>query len=303
MRRSVSFGTAIALTTLVAPAADAQTAFKAQMEEAYHVTGARGPLRPVDLSPFNGPQSSEILAGPDAGGIESAFLIYTRLAANAKPTGLYTLPGDHTYLVLSGRLNVQLGIDRFVAEPETLIFVPAGVPHQIWNDGGSPVSEFEVVTPASGRNLVAMMTPAAPRKIENAAQYIHVAPKLGPLAGGQGHESLNERILVSRANGSTHVLERLNDVLPNGGRTVTHMHPFDQAYFVRAGTMTVQYGMANYEAHANTLVVLPAGVAHNNLNTGTEPQSDITLLLPEPEKGQPLGTNVVIQGRGAGGGQ
>jgi mannose-6-phosphate isomerase-like protein (cupin superfamily) len=301
MRAALCLTLASATLALAPTRAVSQTSAKARMTAALHTTSARGPLRTVDRSPFKGPQSSEILAGPDAGGIESAFLIYTRLAAGAGPSGLYTLPADHTYLVLSGKMTVQLGTDTFVVEPESLVFVPAGVPHQIWNASGAPVAEFEVVTPAPSRDLVSLMTPVASRKIDNAAQYIHVPPKLGVLAGGQGHESLNERVLVSRANGSLNVLERLNDVLPNGGRTVTHMHPFDQAYFVRSGTMTVQYGMANYEAKANTLVVLPAGVAHNNLNTGTAPQSDITLLLPEPEKGNPLGANVTIEARAAGG--
>jgi len=139
-----------------------------------------------------------------------------------------------------------------------------------------------------------MMQRAQAKKIDNAAQYVRVAPTLDILAGGTGHESLNERVLASRETGSEHVLERLNDVLPGGGRTELHIHPFDQVYFITKGRMTVQYGMSTFEAGENTLVLLPAGIVHSNQNKGASLQSAITLLLPEPEKGTPFGTNVEL---------
>jgi len=200
-------------------------------------------------------------------------------------------------LVFSGKLNVQLGTDLFVAGPETLVLVPAGVPHQAWNAGSEPVAGLEVITPAPSRDLASLMKPAAASKIDNAAQYIRVAPPLEKLAGGVGHESLNERILADRTNGSAPVLERLNDVLPGGGRTEAHIHPFDQAYFIRKGTMTVDYGLEKYEAPANSLVLLPAGVVHNNSNTGTGVQSIVTLLIPDRV---PRGAGITIQRNGRG---
>jgi mannose-6-phosphate isomerase-like protein (cupin superfamily) len=274
---------------------DLSRSWHKSMDAIFHLSPARGPVRPVDLSPFQGDVSSEILAGP-TNGLESSYLLYTRMAPKARAKGLYTLPVDHTYLVISGKLNVQLGTDQFVVEPDTLVFVPAGVPHQAWNANAEPEADFQAVTPAPSRDLVALMKPATARKIENAAQYIHVAPPLGTLAGGTGHESLNERILISReTTGSEHVLERLNDMLPGGGRTELHLHPFDQAYFIKHGTMTINYGAASYQAPANSLVVLPVGVVHSNENTGSTVQSVITLLLPEPPKGVSMGGGIEVK--------
>ena len=293
MNRATSGSLTLALIALAigATGAPAQTNKAAALAGPFHATRDRGPLRKADLSPFAGPVSSEILAGPQSG-LDSAFVIYTRMAAGGTPKGLYTLPVDHTYLVLAGKLDVQLGTDTFVAAPETLVLVPAGTPHRAWNAGSAADAVLEVVTPAPSIDLAAMMKPAAARRIENAAQYIRVAPPLRELVGGTGHESLNERILASLATGSENVLERLNDMLPGGGRTERHMHPFDQVYFVRHGSMKVDYGMSTYTAGADTLVVLPVGVAHNNANSGTEPQSIVTLLLPEPKKGSPMGQSV-----------
>src|ERR1700677_1569522 len=148
------------------PAALAQTPagqFHESTAAAFHLNDDRGPLRHVDLSPLKGPVSGEILAGP-ANGLDSAFIVYTRMEAGTRPSGLYTLPVEHTYLVLHGRLNVQIGTDRFVAAPDTLVLVPAGVPHQAWNAGAVPEADFEVVTPAPSRSLTSMMQPAAARK-------------------------------------------------------------------------------------------------------------------------------------------
>ena len=49
----------------------------------YRVNDTRGPIRSVDLSPFKGEVSSEILAGP-TNGLGVAYLIYTRMAPGAR---------------------------------------------------------------------------------------------------------------------------------------------------------------------------------------------------------------------------
>ena len=273
---SASLAASIALA---ASAADAPS---------FRINETRGPVRPADMTPLKGDSSVEILAGP-TNGLDSAFMVHQRLAPGAHNTGLYTLPVEHTYLVLEGRLTVQIGSDEFVAEPDTLVLVPAGVPHRAWNAGSVPERDLQAIAPAPSRDLASMMKPAQPRKIENAAQYVRVPPALGQLAGGQGHESLNERILAERSNGTKFLLERLNDVLPGGGRTEPHAHPFDQIYFVKKGTMTIEYGAFKYTAAANSLVVLPNGTVHSNQNLGTEPQSIITLMLPQPAEGQGAG--------------
>jgi mannose-6-phosphate isomerase-like protein (cupin superfamily) len=280
------------------PYAAAQRDANKEADGIFHLSMDRGPIRNVDLSPFKGPVSSEILAGP-ANGLDSAFIVYTRMAPGAHKRGLYTLPVDHTYLVLSGKLNVQLGTDEFVAGPDTLVLVPGGVPHQAWNAGSEPVAEFEVVTPAPARDLASMMTPAQPRKIENAAQYVRVAPPVELTHSGVGAGALNERVLADRDTGSDHMLERLDDVLPGSGRGELHMHPFDQIYFIRKGSMSIQYGLAKYEAPENSLVILHAGTAHSNMNNTSSLVNHITLMLPQTPKGEAAGVDLDIVKGGA----
>src|SRR5580700_8880070 len=132
MKRSKTGYAAIALAGMLfaGSAAHAQDSLAGN----FHLTNTKGPLHQADISPFKGEVSSEILAGP-TNGLDVADIVYTRLAPGAKKKGLYTLPVDHTLLVLSGKMNVQLGTDEFVAAPETLVLVPAGMPFQIWNAG------------------------------------------------------------------------------------------------------------------------------------------------------------------------
>ncbi len=46
---------------------------------------------------------------------------------------------------------------------------------------------------------------------------------------------------------------------------------------------------------ANTFVVLPAGIVHRNWNEGPGVEKHVTLLVPEPAKGEPLDYPVDIR--------
>jgi len=151
------------------------------------------------------------------------------------------------------------------------------------------VQVLEVVAPIATSDLVYLMQPAKPVKVENAAQYVFLAPQLGEMKGGVGHEGLNERVMASTDNGSQHILERLDDVLPGGGGPPTHQHEEDQLYLVTAGTMTVEYKGQKMPASPNTLVVLPRGVKHANTNQGDTVESHVTLLMPAQPGGGPRG--------------
>jgi mannose-6-phosphate isomerase-like protein (cupin superfamily) len=259
----------------------------------YHFTKSTDlPLRPIDLSPFQGKYSTEILASPSTG-LQAEIVMYTRLAPGAGKRGLYTLPADHTYLVMKGSLNVQLGTDEFVLEPNSLALVHPGVPVQIWNSGLEQVEVLEVVAPIASSDLAFLMQPAKASKVKNAAQYIFLGPELGEMKGGVGHEGLNERVMASTDSGSMHILERLDDVLSGSGGPPTHRHEEDQLYLVTAGTMTVEYKGQKMPAGPHTLVVLPRGVLHANTNQGGVTESHITLLMPAQPGGGPRGLAAV----------
>jgi mannose-6-phosphate isomerase-like protein (cupin superfamily) len=169
-----------------------------------HLNETRGPIRTADASAPKGKDAvSEILGGPTSGS-DNAYLIYTRMPSGSHGPALFTLPVDDYYVVLSGKMNVQIGTDKFVAGPLTGVVIPAHTPHEVWNAGAEPEAHLEVISSAYpdkdlSRNLMSMLKPAKPEKVANAAQYIREiqVPAAADLKPG-----LNRQTYTNRAKGS-----------------------------------------------------------------------------------------------------
>jgi|GEM_PF-1670390 len=263
---------------------------------ATRLSDARGPFRTADTTtPLGKTVSSEILGGP-ANGLEAAYLIYTRMPAGAHGPALFTLPVDHLYLVLSGKMTIQIGTEKFVAGPDTGVMVPAGVPHEAWNAEAEPEAHVEVITPAPSRDLMSMLTPAQPRAIENASQYVRPAPPL-PATLRPG---LNQQPLFARNTGSMNQM-RIDSSPPGSGMGNPHIHNFTQVYFIKEGTMTLLYGVtpqgqiARHQVPANSFVLIPPGAVHGNFNDGATVERHVVWLLPQPEAGLPLDIGVELR--------
>jgi mannose-6-phosphate isomerase-like protein (cupin superfamily) len=237
----------------------------------------RGPIRTADTSQLPGKDaSSEILGGP-ANGSDNAYLIYTRMPAGARGPALFTLPVEHYYVVLSGRMTVQIGTDTFVAGPMTGVVIPMDTPHAVWNAGAEPEAHLEVIAPAPSRELMSMLKPAQPRKIENAAAYIRpiAVPAAKDLKPG-----LNGAVVTNRDRGSPNTV-RLDSTLAGSGGPATHVHRFEQVYFMVEGATTILYGADRFKASKNDIVILAPGVVHTNVNESGMPERHLTLLLPQ----------------------
>jgi mannose-6-phosphate isomerase-like protein (cupin superfamily) len=208
-----------------------------------HLNDTRGPIRTADVSPLAQGASSEILGGP-TNGSENAYLLYTRMAPGARGPALFTLPAEHYYVVLSGRMTVQIGTDTFTAEPMTGVVIPANVPHAVWNADAQPEAHLEAIAPAPSRDLLAMVKAVQPRKIENAAQYIR---RIAVPAAKDLKPGLNGQVFTNRAMGSANTV-RLDSTMTGSGGPATHVHRFEQVYFFVEGSTTIVYG-AGCRAH------------------------------------------------------
>jgi mannose-6-phosphate isomerase-like protein (cupin superfamily) len=242
----------------------------------------RGPIRTPDVSPLSQGVASEVLGGP-ANGSDNAFLLYTRMAPGARGPALFTLPVEHYYVVLSGRMTVQIGADTFMAEPMTGVIVPADVPHAVWNADAQPEAHLEVIAPAPSRDLLTMVKPAQPRKIENAARYIR---RISVPAAKDLKPGLNGQVFTNRAMGSPNTA-RLDSTMPGSGGPATHVHRFEQVYFFVEGSTTIIYGADKRKASKNDVVILAPAVVHTNVNESGAPERHLTFLLPQVEDGAP----------------
>ena len=80
----------------------------------------------------------------------------------------------------------------------------------------------------------------------------------------------------------------VGEVAPGAGGPGTHIHAFDQFYFVLSGELSVEVGLERYTAAPGSLVCMPAGVPHRQWNEASETERHVALLVPTPKPGKPL---------------
>jgi mannose-6-phosphate isomerase-like protein (cupin superfamily) len=245
----------------------------------------RGPIRTADMSaPSGNAALSEILGGP-TNGSDNAYLIYTRMAAGAHGPALFTLPVEDDYVVLSGKMTIQIGTDKFVAGPYTAVVVPPNTPHEVWNAEADPEGNFEVISSADphkdlSRDLMSMLKPAQATKVENAAKCIR---EIKFIAASDLKPGLNGQAWTGVTQGSGFQV-RLDSALKGNGNTTTHIHPFEQVYFGTEGDMSLTYGLESLTVRKGDIAIIPPGLVHANAST-TAVERHITLLLPQPPPG------------------
>lgn len=69
-------------------------------------------------------------------------------AGEGSPMGLHTHPVDQFFYVLSGVMSIEIEGKQLEAEPGSLVFFPAGVPHRNWNAGSEPTVHLAIQVPA-----------------------------------------------------------------------------------------------------------------------------------------------------------
>jgi mannose-6-phosphate isomerase-like protein (cupin superfamily) len=244
-----------------------------------HLNETRGPIRAADTkTPLGNESISEILAGPTSGS-DAGYLIFTRIPNGAHGPALFTLPDEHLYLVLEGKMNIQIGTDTFVVDRNGGVMIPPNTPHEVWNAGPQAEAHLEVIAPGSSRDLTSMLKPAQPRKVENAAQYVRT-PKIPTAA--ELKAGLNGVTFAERATGGT-IQMRIDSTRPGQGGPKPHVHRFQQVYFSVEGQTTVEYGLDTYPLPKYSMAVIAPGVVHTNFNKTSAPERHVTLLMTEPE--------------------
>lgn len=302
--KSISATLAIALIVLMAlPTTVVAQTGEGKLHWKLRVSETRGPIRTADMSAPSGKGAlSEILSGP-TNGSENAYLIYTRMAAGAHGPALFTLPVEDDYVVLSGKMSVQIGTDKFVAGPYTAVIIPANTPHAVWNAEADPEAHFEVISSANphkdlSRDLMSMLRPAHATKVENAARCIR---EIKIVAASDLKPGLNAQTWTDLARGSP-IQIRLDSALQGNGNTKTHVHLFEQVYFGTEGDMGLTYGLEGLTVKRGDIAIIPPGVVHANAVT-TAVERHITLLLPQPPAGSgPLDIEFERKSPDAGGG-
>jgi mannose-6-phosphate isomerase-like protein (cupin superfamily) len=235
-------------------------------------------VRAVDFAAFPvGAFHSQRLADASTG-LDSCICLCTRVPPGTGTTsGLHTHPSDQLYYVLTGRMHARVGDETHVVEPDSLVIIPAGVPHWNWNEGAEDELHFELIVPppAAGQPLVTRADGAG-----SVSPGLDVVRKLEHARFDT--EQFSQVILADRASGLNTLSLGVFRVPPGSKGTALHMHRFDQIYYVIRGTMELELGFEHYSVGPNMLVTIPAGMPHRNWNASAEPEYHLNLRVPEP---------------------
>lgn len=233
------------------------------------------PLRSIDwdAAPINraGGYKGQILYSG-----ESCHIIATLVPPGVEGPPTHVHPSDQLYFIVSGRLELELGTEVCAVEAGQGVFIPAGVPHHNRNVSSEPEVHLEVIAPG-----VPPTQPLATMVDSKDAQGL-------PYFVGVPERPKSERPftmswLANRAKGSQHAGIYVADMAPGAAGPPTHIHEFDQFYFVLEGALDVEVGLQRHQVGPNTLVVLPAGVPHKQRNAhGDVKERHLAILVPEP---------------------
>ena len=202
---------------------------------------------------------------------------------------------DQLYYIVRGEMHVQFGDAVTTAGPDTAVHIPKGLPHHNWNEGTVDEFHLEVLAPAPRANLP-LATPT--EDTDTAGLRATVAP----LDEGAYVESarfagfsLNRPL---RDGTSAHAALYVGRLEPGTGGPGTHIHDFDQCYFVLEGELTVEVGLDRFTVMPNSLVTIPAGVPHRQYNDGRVVERHIALNTPTPPTDRPIDVGVSFAANG-----
>ena len=193
------------------------------------------------------------------------------------------VPCDQIYFVIRGDLQLEVGAEHHVVGPDTLVFIPEGAPHRTWNAGDTAEFHLEILAPAPRPDMpIATLTDDVGATGEQAT-IVPVDPAklidIAPLPGFRMNH------LLPPGGRSVHAAAYVGEVDSHSAGPPTHLHAFDQFYFVLEGAMTVDLALDRHIVGPCSLVTIPAGVPHTQWNAGTVMERHLAINCPTPAAG------------------
>ncbi|GES65601.1 DUF3500-domain-containing protein [Aspergillus terreus] len=200
--------------------------------------------------------------------LESAIILASRIGEGGCGPGLHYHHSDQFYFLAHGSMTVRLGEQEHDISEGSVVFIPAGLPHCNWNNGPGAEIHLEMIVPAPHRlkQLAYMIEKPedVPKEWRTTSKgYIRHVERhrlLEPLPGFKIFP------LADPSTDSHLAMVIYAEVAANAGGPSTHIHEFDQYYFVLEGELTIEVALQKHVVPADTLVVLPAGVPHRQYN-------------------------------------
>ncbi len=99
-------------------------------------------VRPLDESQFDANRFSQIVLADRSSGLNTLSLGVFRVPAGGSGPGMHVHRFDQIYYMISGSMELDIGLEHYTVRPDTLVVLPAGMPHRNWN--GSSEAEYHL---------------------------------------------------------------------------------------------------------------------------------------------------------------
>lgn len=236
--------------------------------------------------------------------LESALALGCSYQPGCADAGPRAATVDLFVVGLEGELRVEVGGRTLTAGPDCVVFVPAGAAHRVRNDGtaagralllllpapvaGAPLFRPAPDQPGGGGGSDGTNGSAGGSGLDVAGEPFALALDAAGFAGGSRPNGFAVQTLADASLGVTRCVMNAAQVAAGGEGPPTHIHTFDQLFFVLHGRLHVEVALERVVAERHQVVVLPAGVPHTQWNEGPEVEVHLALLVPAPPAGEPL---------------
>ncbi len=87
-------------------------------------------------------------------GLDTLSLGVFRVPPGGQGPGLHMHRFDQIYYVYRGVMELELGFEHYSVGPNTLVTIPAGMPHRNWNAGAEPEYHLNLRVPEPSGGVV-----------------------------------------------------------------------------------------------------------------------------------------------------
>jgi mannose-6-phosphate isomerase-like protein (cupin superfamily) len=90
-------------------------------------------VRPLDESRFDAARFSQVVLADRSSGLSTLSLGVFRVPPGGSGPGMHVHRFDQIYYMIAGSMELDLGLEHYTVGPNTLVVIPAGMPHRNWN--------------------------------------------------------------------------------------------------------------------------------------------------------------------------
>lgn len=210
--------------------------------------------------------------------LETVWVVAVQVPPGYEGQAPHVHESDQLYYVLEGELGVTLDGHDHTAAAESIVFIPAGTPHQNRNGGTAHELHLDLLVPPPSR-FGSVARPADATDHGPGTGYVRVAGREYTPSHVPGFDFDH---IANPGTGCTSITVNAARIDETSPGTDWHIHDFDQLYWVLEGTLHVEVADQVHDVAPGHLVVLPAGVPHRNWNPGPSTERHLALLVPAP---------------------